>query len=206
MIKTGRPLEVRIVKFTAKLDSEGGKWYKVGLSLLLGDSAAVVLQAQGAAALKLMGQNAKLDEVIIDDQMESVRLEFSPVSGQEPDKIISSTELFDFVLSRETATQAGTLKKEKSGRIALDFSFNAPMMTIANWIEERFGNMVQLKIEKAQTELALQSEAPAEPDDPDSQEARNLRIINDEAKQAEEISAGGKEKKSRKKKDTAASE
>lgn len=191
MLKTGIPIEARIKNFGPKLDGDGGKWFNVRVSVVLGDSVAVQTTADLADAFKFLKKNGGAEGVPFSGTMEGVRLAMGPIGASSPDKIIDSTTLFKFVLSREKSSKAGTIRKEASGRVTISFTFSVLMNKLKGWLEEKYGNLINIVIEKSQTELQL---TPADgSDNPDSQTARNARILDEEIRDAKP--AKGKSKK-----------
>jgi hypothetical protein len=157
---------------------------KVTLETVLDGNAGGKVSTAMLSRYRFMGEDADIPKIPSDDKMESVQLEFTSIGSQEIQKSIPITELADFNLSREKSTQSGTLKKEKSGRIVLSFTFSAQMMLLAGWVEEHYGNLLNVTVEKAQEELKLEGggEASEAASNPDSQDARNERILDEEKK------------------------
>jgi hypothetical protein len=200
MLATRKQLAVRLTRFQPKVDKEGLKRVTVGLRLTETKGA---VQGELSRAVEMLKENSTLDGTSCDETMEGVRLEFSsPVRPDSVTKVFEATNLFKFDIGRERSQEAGSIEKETSGRIAVDFKFTATLVESWQWGGENFGDDLVMTIEKAQGELL-----PDPEENPDSQEARNLRIINEEAEQAEKVTKKkGRGKKSKKADEAPASE
>lgn len=182
MLKEDRRIRVRVSNFSPKLDSEAKKWYKVTLGLILDEAGMSAISTPFLKVLQLMKLDASTETVSRDDEMKSMRIELYAIEGAKAKKIIECADVFEFEFSREKNTKAGTLKKERSGQIVLQFRFTCRMSEVSGWIEEVYGNLIDVELTKAQGQLATE---PAEDEGPDSQAARNKRILAEETKDKE---------------------
>jgi hypothetical protein len=186
VLATQKPLEVRLTKFSPKLNTEGKKLITINLEMAETKDSVKGPLAEAVACMKA---NDSLDDVQCTEEMQSVRLAFaSPATPTLFQQEFEITNLFDFSVSREKTTQAGTLNAEESGRIMVDFRFTVPLTKGGKWACNEYSNDLIMTIEKAQGELSLQDQSP------DSQEARNEHIA--EGEKADEGKKGKKAKKS----------
>ena len=180
MLATKRQLAVRLVGFKPGVDREGLK--RVTVSLTLTEIKGSV-RGELSRAVDMLKENSTLGDTPCDETMDGVRLEFSsPVMPDAVTKVFETTNLFKFKVGRERSQAAGSIEKETSGRIAVDFKFTATLIESWQWGGENFGDDLVMTIEKAQGELL-----PDPEENPYSQEARNLLIINEEAEQAAKV-------------------
>ena len=190
MLTLKKQLWVRLSSFRAKLNSEGAKWGAMGLTL---EATKDVLRGSLAEAAAMMRDNSSLDVIGCDEDMKSVRLEFASPAAPKQAQIFEVTNLSGFTLEREKATEAGTLNKEKSGRIMVNFKFTVPLLQGGEWAVRNFGDDLIMSIEQAQGEMFEEGKEDAEPaEGEDSQPARNKRIKEGEK---EDAKAGKKTKK-----------
>jgi len=172
MLQTEASLPVMLSRFHMKRDAEGGKWGTATLTLKVGDDFELLSPLEEGR--QLMKSNTAFDELSIETKMEGVRLEFRNGVGKGARTILVPKELFGFVFRRESSTQAGTLKKDRGVGVDLDFKFTVSLAASGMWAIENLGNMLDLTIFQTQATLPLKR---GEADNPDSQEARNKRII-----------------------------
>ena len=193
MLTTGTQLQVRLAGFKSKLDKEGCKRLTIEMSLTETKEA---VQDELAQAIEVLQENASLDGLTCDEKMEGVRLEFaSPAKPSAVTQIFESTNLSSFVVSRERSQEAGSIEKETSGRITVDFKFSPRVTEGGQWALYNFGDDLLMSIEKMQRELPLESAG----DNPDSQESRN-ELITEAEKEDARLAPKGKAKKGGKKK------
>ena len=182
MLTTKKRLQVRLSGFKSKIDKEGMKRLTIDMSLVETKGA---MRGELASAVEMLVENPTLDGTACSEKMEGVRLTFSsPATPETINQVFESTNLFGFTIGRERSQEAGSIEKETSGRITVEFKFSPRVSEGGSWALANVGDELLMAIEKAQGELPLE---PAD-EDPDSQEARNLRIINEEAADAKEIS------------------
>lgn len=194
MLTIKKQLDVRLSSFRAKLNSEGAKLGTAGLTM---EATKTVLKGALAEAAAMMRDNSSLDVIRCDEDMKSVRLEFaSPAARPKvPAQVFEVTNLSGFTLEREKATEAGTLNKEKSGRIMVNFKFTIPLLTGGEWAVRNFGDDLIMNIEKAQGEMFEEGKEAAEPaEGENSQEARNERIEEGEQADTKAAKKGKKAK------------
>ena len=170
MLSKNTPLTVHVRRFRGRVSTEGQKLAVLGLRYIVDGTKGAVGAIADAA--RLMKDQQTVGPISVDEEMKGMRLELQAGTGRGPAQIVAVTDLRDFQVSRETATQSGTLKKEKSGRLTVDFSFAAPLVEIGHWATDNYGDDVTMTIAKAQGELDLQ--------EPDSQASRNKRIVDGE--------------------------
>ena len=173
MMVTDTQLPVRLSKVHLKLDSEGGKWGTFNLRMKIDDPG--ILQKPLLQGYELMKSDTAFDELTTEQKMDGVQLEFQNGAGAGEKTIFEPKELFGFTFNRESSTQAGTLKKDR-GAVELEFRFTVGLAVAGVWALQNFGNDILVTIFKTQAELDL-----GDPTNPDSQAARNARIVEGEA-------------------------
>ena len=189
MLKLEEPLQVNLTKVTLKRDSEGGKWATLALSFIISSMAA--LTAPLKAAVSLMDKDDALDSISTADEMQNVRLEFTPVGvSKAVRKVFEVTTLTGFQIVKEKAQQSGTLKSERTGKVKLTFNCAVPMMIAGMWALDNFGNDIMLEISKAQAELPLDTTAAAEEPAPAGAELSPEEMIADAEAESGEGDAG----------------
>ena len=175
-----KQLQVRLAGFKSKIDKEGMKRLTVDVTLVETKGA---LRGELTRAVEVLQENPSLDGLTCDEKMEGIRLEFaSPVTPGTLTQVFESTNLSSFTVGRERSTDAGTIEKQTSGRITVDFKFSPRVGEAGLWALENVGDELLMSIEKAQGELPLDTADEG----PDSQTARNQRIEEAEAADAGE--------------------
>jgi len=194
MLAMNTQLSVRLGKVRLKTDSEGGKWATLVLTMKLDGKAS--LKPPLLQAYKLMTEDTALDAITTEQKLVNIRVQFQAGSGTGSVRLFNPKELTGFTLNRETATQAGTIKRDRGTGVELEFAFTVPLDDAGAWAVKNFGDDLLMQLEQLQGELPLEDAAP------ESQDARNQRIIDEEgsAPEAPEEPAAqpglkGKEKK-----------
>jgi hypothetical protein len=182
MLAMNTQLNVRLGKVRLKTDSEGGKWATLVLTMKLDGKAS--LKPPLLQAYKLMTEDTALDAITTEQKLVNVRVLFQAGSSTGAVRQFDPKELTGFTLNRETATQAGTMKKDRGTGVELDFGFTVPLDDAGAWAVKNFGDDLLMTLEQLQGELPLEESAP------DSQDARNQRIIDDEGAEAPEATFG----------------
>ena len=186
MLAIDKLLRARLSKIQWKLDAEGGKW--VTFTLTMKPEAEDDLKTPLVSWYRQMISDTSANEFKTEQKMEYVQLEFQNGAGTGPVTTFVPKELFGFQLNRESSTQAGTLKKDRGAGVEVEFRFTVGLAKESGvWGQNSFGNDVTMTIYKTQGSLLPEEPEPApvqEPLDPDSQEARNQRIIDEEQKDA----------------------
>lgn len=188
--------QVTLSTLNSYADSDGKKWFKVGISMLLNDGRIAPALAK---TVNFMRANSSAECITLDETMENINLEFFPVGAQNSSnaRIFRSVILSHFSLSKEKNSKAGTIDKEFSGRLVLEFKTTVAMFEAGMWALENYAGDVMMIIGKAQPELPMEPVA----DNPDSQEARNERIEEDEKRDEVAAPADAPKARGRKKKE-----
>jgi hypothetical protein len=179
MLVMNKALKVLLGKVRLKKDSEGGKWATLVLTIKL--DGISVLKGQLVNAYRLMTEDTALDAITTEDKLANVRVTFQSGAGTGRAQVFNPKELTGFTLHRETATQAGTLKKDRGTGVELEFAFTVPLDDSGSWVVGNFGDELLMQLEK------LQGDLPLEETGTDSQDARNQRVIDDEEAEAPEV-------------------
>jgi hypothetical protein len=172
MLNTETPMQVRLARFQMKEDSEGGKWGTATLTMKIEEVGG--LKSPLKDGYKLMKSDTAYEELAIEQKMPNVQLEFTNGAGKGPATKFDPKEIFGFTFRRESSTQAGTLKKDRGSGVDLSLKFTAPLNDCGAWALDNYGDTLTMTIYMVQGELPI---APADPEDPDSQEARNKRVL-----------------------------
>ena len=185
--------QVNIAGLSPYKDTDGKKWFRMKIDMLLRGEDRV-----SPPLLKLvdvMREDGEVDSVSVGEEVSNVQLEFYPVGAANSStaRRFESVVLSSFELSKEKSTKSGTIEKEFSGRLILSFKTAVPMMEAGVWALEAFGNDCMMLITNSQGELNL-----GDPADPDSQAARNNRILEEEKKDSEAPGPAAKPKRTRK--------
>ena len=174
-------INVRLGQVRLKADSEGGRWARLILTVKADGKAS--LKPPLLQAYKLMTEDAALETITTEQKLVNVRVKFQSASGTGKVQEFNPKELTGFTLNRETATQAGTIKKDRGTGVELEFGFTIPLDDEGAWAVKNFGDDLLMTLEQLQGELPLEEGAA------DSQDARNQRII-DEEESAPEVKFG----------------
>jgi hypothetical protein len=191
MLICERALTVKLSHVHLKTDKEGGKWATCTLTLKVEDPK--VLRGALAQGYELLRAATSFEKLMDAGTMSNVQIEFQNGVGRGAPSVFEPRDLFSFAFQRESSTQAGTLKKDRGVGVELEFKFTVNLAVIGAWALANFGDEVVMTLHKVQGELPIGDE--------NSQEARNARIVEAEAKDSppETVSAAPA-KKGRKKK------
>jgi hypothetical protein len=173
MLAMNQQLKVRLGKVRLKTDSEGGKWATLVLTMKVDGKS--ILDGPLSNASRLMAEDTELDSITTEQKLVNVRVTFQAGTGRGPGRAFDPKELSGFTLNRETATQAGTIKRDRGTGVELEFGFTVPLNDAGAWAIANFGDDLVMTLDQLQGELPLAEAGP------DSQEARNERIVEAEA-------------------------